>query len=55
MAEIIGSPGTPVEVSGTYACTLCGERRHFERGGTFPPDHHPDHPWTMMVADEGAL
>jgi hypothetical protein len=52
MAEIFGTAGEPVTYSGTYACTLCGHRRHLERGSLFPPDHHEGHPWTMMVADE---
>jgi hypothetical protein len=51
MAEIIGVPGTEVEVAGIYACSECGHRLTLTQGGTFPPAHHPEKPWTLMVAE----
>ncbi|MGZ3532134.1 MAG: hypothetical protein ACXVAR_11625 [Vulcanimicrobiaceae bacterium] len=51
MAEVFGTEGDPVLESGTYACSECGHREHFERGQVFPADHHPGHPWTLMVRD----
>jgi hypothetical protein len=50
MAEVFGAEGQSVEVSGDYACSMCGHRRHFERGAVFPADHHANHPWILMVA-----
>jgi hypothetical protein len=52
MAEVFGEAGQPVPESGTYACTNCGHREHFNRGDVMPPDHHAGHPWTLMVRDE---
>jgi hypothetical protein len=52
MAEIFGTGGDTVTVSGEYECSDCGFRRHFEKGETFPPDHHPDKPWTLYLATE---
>jgi hypothetical protein len=52
MAEVIGVPGTPVEVSGTYACSECGHRVELPAGEVFPEAHHPEKPWTLMVAGE---
>jgi hypothetical protein len=51
MAEIFGVAGEPVKTAGEYSCSLCGHRRHLALQETFPPDHHPDHPWTLMIAD----
>jgi len=51
VAEVSGTEGQPVEMDGDYACSLCGHRQHLEKDTPFPPDHHPDHPWTLMVAD----
>lgn len=50
MAEIFGKGGDPVPVSGQYECSDCGHRETFEKGGTFPPDHHPDKPWALYLA-----
>jgi hypothetical protein len=52
MAEIFGTTGDPVTVSGEYECSECGHREKFTRGGTFPTDHHPEKPWTLYLASE---
>lgn len=52
MAEIFGKGGDQIQVSGFYECSDCGHRERFERGGTFPPDHHPQKPWTLYQATE---
>ncbi|HZZ65187.1 MAG TPA: hypothetical protein VFE17_06800 [Candidatus Baltobacteraceae bacterium] len=52
MAEIFGNGGETVPVSGYYECSDCGHREHFTRGSTFPPDHHPEKPWTLYQATE---
>jgi hypothetical protein len=52
MAEIFGKGGDPVTVSGYYECSDCGHRERFEKGATFPPNHHPDKPWTLYQATE---
>lgn len=52
MAEIFGSDGDPVTVSGEYECSQCGHRETLKKGATFPPDHHPEKPWTLYVASE---
>ncbi len=52
MAEIFGKGGDSVEVSGEYECSDCGHREKFEKGATFPPDHHPEKPWTLYLATE---
>jgi len=54
MAEIYGNGGEPVAVGGQYECSQCGHREHFSAGQTFPPDHHPEKPWTLYVRDETA-
>jgi hypothetical protein len=51
MAEVFTEAGEPVPESGTYSCTSCGHREHFSKGQPMPQDHHPGHPWTMMVRD----
>lgn len=51
MAEIFGTEGQSIQVDGHYACSMCGHREAFVKGGTFPADHHEGHPWTLMVAD----
>lgn len=51
MTEIFGSGGQPVVMSGEYECSECGFRQHFQAGATFPPDHHPEKPWLLYVAD----
>ncbi|MBC5829925.1 MAG: hypothetical protein GIW98_07005 [Candidatus Eremiobacteraeota bacterium] len=52
MAEVFGKGGDPVVESGTYACSDCGHREDFEKGDTFPDDHHREHPWMLMVRAE---
>ncbi len=52
MAEIYGHEGQPVEVAGYYECSDCGHRELFTRGQTFPPNHHPEKPWTLYQATE---
>ena len=52
MAEVIGVPGTSVEFAGAYACSECGHRIELRSGQTFPPAHHPEKPWMLMVAEE---
>jgi hypothetical protein len=52
MAEIFGHRGESVRVSGEYECSECGHREHFKRDGIFPPDHHPEKPWTLYLATE---
>jgi len=52
MAEIFGKAGDPVTVSGEYECSECGQREKFAHGSTFPPDHHPEKPWTLYLATE---
>ncbi|HEV3154506.1 MAG TPA: hypothetical protein VGZ02_11930 [Candidatus Baltobacteraceae bacterium] len=52
MAEIFGKGGDSVTVSGYYECSDCGHRQRFEKGQTFPPDHHPEKPWTLYQATE---
>jgi hypothetical protein len=51
MAEIFGKAGDPVPVSGQYECSECGHRLHLTEGDRFPPDHHPEKPWTLYVRD----
>jgi hypothetical protein len=51
MAEVFTQAGEPVPESGDYACTLCGHREHFTAGESMPADHHPGHPWTLMVRE----
>ena len=51
MAEIFGTQGEPITVGGEYECSECGFRRHFNAGETFPPDHHPEKPWSLYLAD----
>jgi hypothetical protein len=51
MAEIFGTAGEPVAVSGQYECSQCGFRRHFTAGENFPADHHPEKPWTLYLTD----
>jgi hypothetical protein len=53
MAEVIGTPGAVVDAAGVYGCSECGHRVTLSRGDTFPPAHHPEKPWTLMVADDG--
>lgn len=50
MAEIFGHYGETVTVTGDYECSECGHREKFEKGSTFPKDHHADKPWTLYVA-----
>jgi len=52
MAEVFGHGGDSVEVSGEYECSECGHRERFERDAVFPPNHHPDKPWTLYLAAE---
>lgn len=52
MAEIFGKGGDPVTVSGYYECSDCGHRERFEKGASFPPNHHADKPWTLYQATE---
>ncbi|MDQ6929892.1 MAG: hypothetical protein M3126_04385 [Candidatus Eremiobacteraeota bacterium] len=52
MAEIFGSGGQTVEVSGDYECSECGHRIKLTKGGMFPPDHHPEKPWSLYLAAE---
>lgn len=52
MAEIFGRAGDPVTVGGAYECSECGHRIHLAAGETFPPDHHPEKPWTLYLKDE---
>lgn len=52
MAEIYGHEGQPVEVSGFYECSDCGHREEFKKGAVFPPNHHPEKPWTLYQATE---
>jgi len=52
MAEIFGNGGDAVTVSGDYECSECGHRTRFSKGEQFPPDHHPDKPWTLYLATE---
>jgi len=52
MAEIFGTQGEPVEVSGEYECSDCGHRIALQKGMTFPQDHHPEKPWTLYLATE---
>ena len=52
MAEIFGTQGEPVQVSGYYECSECGHREELKSGATFPPDHHPEKPWTLYQATE---
>jgi hypothetical protein len=52
MAEVFGTGGEAVEISGEYECSECGYRRHFSAGKTFPPDHHAQKPWTLYLRDE---
>jgi hypothetical protein len=49
MSEIFGKSGDTVEVSGEYECSECGFRRTLNEGDTFPPDHHPEKPWTLYL------
>jgi hypothetical protein len=52
MSEIFGKGGDAVEVSGAYECSECGFRQTLDKGETFPPDHHPEKPWTLYLASE---
>ncbi len=52
MAEIFGTAGDPVPVGGAYECSECGHRIHLATGERFPPDHHPEKPWTLYLKDE---
>jgi hypothetical protein len=52
MAEIFGKGGETVPVSGYYECSDCGHREKFERGATFPPNHHENKPWALYQATE---
>ena len=52
MAEIYGNGGEQVPASGYYECSECGHREKFEKGGTFPQDHHAEKPWTLYQATE---
>lgn len=52
MSEIFGNSGDPVPVSGDYECSECGHRTHLNSSDTFPPDHHPEKPWTLYVKDD---
>ena len=52
MAEIFGNGGEMIQVSGEYECAECGHREKFEKGAAFPPDHHPQRPWTLYLASE---
>ncbi|HET6894756.1 MAG TPA: hypothetical protein VFH72_05170 [Candidatus Baltobacteraceae bacterium] len=52
MAEIFGKGGETVPVGGFYECSDCGHREKFERGATFPPNHHEDKPWSLYQATE---
>lgn len=51
MAEVFGHHGQTVPESGQYECAECGHREHFNAGDPFPPDHHPDRPWTLYLRD----
>jgi len=51
MAEVFGTQGEPVTLGGEYECSECGFRRHLAAGDSFPPDHHPEKPWTLYLAD----
>lgn len=51
MAEVFGTSGETVAEGGEYECSECGFRRHFSQGETFPPDHHPEKPWTLYLKD----
>ncbi|GAC1389031.1 MAG: hypothetical protein NVSMB31_04300 [Vulcanimicrobiaceae bacterium] len=52
MAEIFGTGGETVEVTGEYECSQCGHRESFTKGATFPADHHPSKPWSLYLATE---
>jgi hypothetical protein len=52
MAEVFGTKGQSVQIAGEYGCSQCGHRTHLTAEQTFPDDHHPDHPWTLMVVDD---
>jgi len=52
MSEIFGTGGEPIAVSGEYECSECGHRQKLAKGETFPPDHHPDKPWTLYLATQ---
>lgn len=52
MAEIFGHEGETVEVSGYYECSDCGHREKFEKGTTFPKNHHPEKPWSLYQKTE---
>lgn len=51
VAEVFGKGGDEVPVSGQYECSECGHRVHLAEGDRFPPDHHPEKPWTLYVRD----
>ena len=53
MAEVFGHEGQTVTESGEYECSQCSERIHLAAGSAFPPDHHPERPWTLYLRDEG--
>jgi hypothetical protein len=54
MAEVIGTPGDGVDTAGIYGCSECGHRITLARGNTFPPAHHPEQPWTLMIAESSS-
>jgi hypothetical protein len=51
MAEVFGNGGDSVIMGGQYECSECGHRVHLATGEIFPPDHHPQRPWTLYVKD----
>ncbi len=51
MAEVFGNGGESVEIGGEYECSECGHRLHLAAGDVFPPDHHPEKPWTLYLRD----
>jgi len=52
MAEIFGTEGERIEVSGEYECSECGHREHFDKDGAFPRNHHPSKPWMLYLKDD---
>ncbi len=51
MAEVFGNGGDAILISGEYECSECGHRLHLTKDQTFPPDHHPEKPWTLYLKD----
>jgi hypothetical protein len=51
MAEVFGNGGDSVPLGGEYECSECGHRMHFAAEEIFPPDHHPQKPWTLYLKD----